>query len=76
MSKLDKEEILRHYRIANFEDETKMLELIAHKKGLVDQVAELVGKKKVKKMVPNVQDAARRLIRDFLNNRLRFYSKC
>lgn len=52
-----------------------MLELIATKKGLVDNVKDETKKSKKKKLVPNVQEAARRLIRDFLNNRLRYYSK-
>lgn len=34
VSKLEKDEILRHYRIANFKDTNEMLELIATKKGL------------------------------------------
>ena len=52
-----------------------MLELIATKKGLT---AAAPGQKKTgkkAKQVPNVDEAARRMIRDFLGNRLRFYSK-
>lgn len=36
MTKVDKTEILRHYRIANFETTVQMLENIAVKKGMVD----------------------------------------
>lgn len=37
LPKIDKSEILRHYRIANYENTDSMLNLIALKKGLVDQ---------------------------------------
>ena len=75
VEKLDKEEILRHYRIAIYNDVDHMLELIAVKKGLTETQVDTTGKKKVKKQVPNTLEAARRVIRDFLNNRLRYYSK-
>jgi len=80
MSKLEKAEILRHYRIANYTDINNMLELIAQKKGLVEKQKQEVNpsdlKKKVKKVfVANKVDAAKRVIRDFLNNRLRYYTK-
>lgn len=38
LEKLEKEEILRHYRIASYKDTNHMLELIAVKKGLVDTI--------------------------------------
>ena len=75
VSKLEKEEILRHYRIANFKDTSEMLELIAVKKNLTTSVADEQKKGKKKKQVANKEEAARRVIRDFLNNRLRYYSK-
>jgi len=34
VAKMDKEELLRHYRIANYNDVNHMLELIAIKKAL------------------------------------------
>jgi hypothetical protein len=37
MDKLEKSEVLRHYRIANFDNEEEMLKAIANKKGLVDK---------------------------------------
>lgn len=38
LAKVDKTEMLRHYRIANFESVGKLLELVAQKKGLVNTV--------------------------------------
>jgi len=94
IKKIDKTEILRFYRIANFTTTLEMLELIAKKKGLVeykdvvtDKIENVIVKtkndkkkreaKKVveKQHVCNVDEAAKRMIRDFLNNRLNFYSK-
>ena len=94
VKKIDKTEILRHYRIANFSSSVEMLELIAKKKGLVeykevvtDKIENVIVKTKTdkkkreaknvieKQMVCNVDEAARRMLRDFLNNRLNFYSK-
>ena len=72
---MDKEELLRHYRIANYTDVSHMLELIAIKKGLTELEVNMVGNKKVKKQVPNSLEAAKRVIRDFINNRLRYYTK-
>ena len=37
LTKVEKTEILRHYRIANFKDVDEMLSHLAHKKGLVSQ---------------------------------------
>lgn len=93
MQKVEKTEILRHYRIPMFETTVQMLENIAVKKGLVDtkevetekKESLMVPKKgKLKKKsqpvvevqkVPNVEMAAKRVIRDFLNNRLTYYTK-
>jgi len=93
MQKVEKTEILRHYRIPMFETTVQMLEHIAVKKGLVDtkevetekKESLMVPKKgKLKKKsqpvvevqkVPNVEMAAKRVIRDFLNNRLTYYTK-
>lgn len=81
LNKVAKPEILRHYRIANFNTVDEMLSLIALKKGLATQeviIGEKGQKKQVKKQVkqvPNLEDAARRFLRDFLNNRLQYYSK-
>ena len=91
-AKVEKVELLRHYRIGNFENIDQLLENLAIKKGLVTtekvevekKVAKLVpaGGRKMKKtneiakvvtetkQIPNKPDAARRLIRDFLNNKL------
>lgn len=62
-----------------------MLDLIASKKGLVDKIEkdELVETKKGKKILkkvlselkPNHEMAARRVIRDFQNNRLSYFTK-
>jgi len=95
MKKVDKMELLRHYRIANFDSIDKLLEQIAKKKGLnktesvekEQRVNTLVNKKgKLKKQtdkvsmvvekiqVPDKEQAARRLIRDYLNNRLAYFT--
>jgi len=76
LPKIDKSEILRHYRIGNYNNTTEMLNLIALKKGLVDkQVVDGTttnGKKskQEKKLVSNIEQAARRFLRDFLNGRI------
>lgn len=80
---------MRHYRIADFDSVDKLLELIAIKKGMTNAVekqveAEQKDAKKKKKgaktvtqieNVPDKDQAARRILRDFLNNRLSFFSK-
>lgn len=96
LQKIEKTEILRFYRIGNFETTLEMLEQIAKKKGLVeykDVVTDKIenvnairkgkGSKKTREaknvierqLVCNVDEAAKRVIRDFLNNRLNHYSK-
>lgn len=94
VNKIEKTEILRFYRIANFTTTLEMLELIAKKKGLVeykevvtDKIENVIVKTKTdkkkreakkvveKQMVCNVDEAAKRVIRDFLNNRLNFFSQ-
>lgn len=99
LEKVDKFEVLRHYRIADFNDDvTKLLELVAIKKGILKDgqpaaiqqadasEQEKKGKKKKKQateaaavaaakaQVPDLDQAARRVLRDFLNNRLSFCS--
>ena len=61
IKKFEKTEILRHYRIANYTSTEQMLTLIAKKKGLGPTLTGL-------------KDAARRVFRDFLNNRLTYYT--
>jgi len=97
MEKVEKSELLHHYRIAMFSNITELLGHIATKKGLLKKETVEVEKKvnslgtnrrgKLKKQsdkvqvmeevrqVPDHDGAARRLIRDFLNNRLSYYSK-
>ena len=78
LAKVGKEELLRHYRIANFESTEQMLQNVAQKKGLIEnkKIDNPSGTGKPKKIkVANEADAARRVIRDFLNNRLTYYSK-
>ena len=93
MQKVDKVEILRHYRIPHFETTLQMLENIAVKKGLVDTkevetekkeslMVEKKGKMKKKSQpvvevqrVPNIEQAAKRVIRDFLSNRIVYHTK-
>ena len=93
MQKVEKTEILRHYRIPMFDSTVQMLEHIAVKKGLVDTKEVETEKKesimepkkgKLKKRsqpvvevqrVPNVEMAAKRVIRDFLNNRIVYCTK-
>ena len=96
LDRVDRFEILRHYRIADFNDDvSKLLELVAVKKGILKEAApsqiqqapaasdqDKKGKKKKKveeapkvELVPDLDQAARRILRDFLNNRLNFFSK-
>jgi nuclear GTP-binding protein len=80
MAKVEKSEILRMYRIGNYQNTDEMLDQIAMKKGLVEQVrvdgkTEKKGKKSKseKKDVPKKTDAAKRVLRDFLNNRINYH---
>ena len=88
LAKVEKPEILRHYRIADFDSVPKLLELLAFKKGLTvaqETPAAAPASKKSKKsaaatqtkaqQVADVDAAAKRVLRDFLNNRLNFCSK-
>jgi len=88
LAKVEKPEILRHYRIADFDSVPKLLELLAFKKGLTvteeTPVAAPASKKKKKAeaatqmkahQVADLDAAAKRVLRDFLNNRLNFCSK-
>ena len=88
LAKVEKPEILRHYRIADFDSVPKLLELLAFKKGLTmaeeTPVAAPAPKKKKKagaatqakpQQVADLDAAAKRVLRDFLNNRLNFYSQ-
>ena len=56
LAKVDKTEILRHYRIAHFDSVEQLLELVALKKGLVNAVERPVAaqqdQKKKKKAEP------------------------
>ena len=56
-----------------------MLEQVALKKGMTETVPVDASEKKKggkkTKQVPNVDEAARRVIRDFLNNRLTYHSE-
>ena len=68
------------YRIGNYQNTDEMLDQIALKKGLVEQVRvdgkiEKKGKKSKaeKKDVPQRIDAAKRVLRDFLNNRINYH---
>lgn len=74
MTQIDKTEILRFYRIGNFDDVETMLETIAQKKGLTEKVEKEKTQKtkkgkvvlsKTSTFVPNKDQAARRFIRDF-----------
>lgn len=91
--KIEKVELLRHYRIGGFETVDQFLEQVARKKGFIEKVnvptSEVVNtlvqkKGKMTKSshkavetidVPDKDMAARRVIRDFLSNRLTFYAK-
>ena len=78
LAKVGKEEVLRHYRIANFQSTEDMLKLIAQKKGMIEVQKQepASGKGKAKKVqVPNLEEAAKRVIRDFTNNRLTYFSQ-
>lgn len=86
LQKLDKVEVLRYYRIADFgekDDEgmKKLIQNISKKKGWFQKEQVKSGKtdKKGNQLTKTVQVAdeqmgARRLLRDFLNNRLSYYS--
>lgn len=81
MEKVAKPELLRHYRIGGFETAQQLCEEVAKKKGFLTveevEVPQVKGQKQQKKQrnhVPNVDLAARRIIRDFLGNKLIYYS--
>lgn len=86
LSKLDKVEVMRYYRIADFgekDDEglLKLVQSIAKKKEWFRQETVSTGKKDKKgreltktMKIPDEQMGAKRLLRDFLNNRLNYYS--
>lgn len=81
MEKVQKAELLRHYRIGDFETAQQLCEEVAKKKGFLTveevEVPQVKGQKQQKKQrnhIPNVDLAARRIIRDFLGNKLIYYS--
>ena len=63
MGRIDKEELLRVYRIADFTKQEEFLGQIARKKGFLQSGG-----------VPNFDQAARSVIRDYLNGKLKFFS--
>jgi len=80
LTKIAKSEILRHYRIGNYNNINELLDQIAKKKGLVDTKVLVKANKKKKidektESTPQKEEAARRFIRDFLNNRIQYFSK-
>lgn len=63
LNRVEKDELLRYYRIADFTKQEEFLGQIARKKGFL----QLGG-------VPNFDQAARSVIRDFLNGKLKYYT--
>lgn len=63
VSKVNKQELLRYFRIADFKDVNELLGHIAKKKGHLQ-----VGGK------ANVESAARSIIREFLHGKLKYQS--
>ena len=82
LEKVEKSEFLRHYRIGSFKTAEDLVELVAKKKGMVEQIKtpdeKKKGKKQEKAKLSTTADkvqGARRVLRDFLNNRLQYFSK-
>ena len=80
--KVEKSEFLRFYRIGAFKTAEELSEQVAKKKGMVDQQKKFDagGKKKKQEKaqietIVNKEMGARRILRDFLNNRLMYFSK-
>jgi len=63
LGRVEKEELLRFYRIADFATQQEFLGQIARKKGFL----QLGG-------VPNFDQAARSVLRDFLNGKLKYFT--
>jgi ribosome biogenesis GTPase A len=97
MAKVPKVELLRHYRIGDFQTAEELLEQVARKKGLLREEAveqtqtlkKLVPAKKRrekavnetvqvvvgKRQVADREEAARRVLRDFLGGRLTYFTR-
>jgi len=63
LGRVQKEELLRHYRIADFTTQQEFLGQIARKKGFLQTGG-----------IPNFDQAARSVLRDFLNGKLKYYT--
>jgi hypothetical protein len=82
MKKVPKDEVLRFYRISDFDDITELAESVAKKKGFMKKIKIESKKKKpdgtpkyIEKTSPDDVMGAKRILRDFLNNRLTYYSE-
>lgn len=63
LSRVEKEELLRFYRIADYNTQSEFLAQIARKKGFLQSGG-----------VPNFDQAARSVLRDFLNGKLKYFT--
>jgi nuclear GTP-binding protein len=63
LNRVEKDELLRYYRIADFTRQEEFLGQIARKKGFL----QLGG-------IPNFDQAARSVLRDFLNGKLKYFT--
>ena len=63
LNRIEKDELLRYYRIASFNSQEEFLGQIARKKGFLQAGG-----------IPNFDQAARSVIRDYLNGKLKFFT--
>ena len=82
MKIVPKEELLRFYRVPDFEDQNELAAAVSKKKGFLKKVKIATSKKKpdgtpkyIEKQEPDEIMGAKRILRDFLSNRLTYYSE-
>ena len=63
MNRVQKEELLRYYRLADYTRQEEFLGQIARKRGFLQAGG-----------IPNFDQAARSVIRDFLNGKLKYFT--
>ncbi len=63
LNRVEKEELLRYYRIADFSSQEQFLGQIARKKGYLQAGG-----------IANFDQAARSVLRDFLNGKLKYFT--
>ena len=63
LGRVQKEELLRYYRIADYNTQQEFLAQIARKQGFLQKGG-----------IPNFDQAARSVLRDFLNGKLKYFT--